>query len=245
VISPLLANIYLHYVLDVWVQAWRRAAAGDVIIVRYADDFVLGFQYRGEAERFRRDLEQRLRKFGLELHPDKTRLIEFGRFAASNRRQRGEGKPETFSFLGFTHISGRQRQSGRFCVIRLTAGKRMRAELKQIKQQLQRRMHEPVVETGKWFAERGSGYFRYMAVPGNGARLTAFRDAVIRLWKHVLCRRGQPDSGIVCARSLHAGSAGSYPSSPFRTSASPPNIQGRSRMRETRSYGSVRGASGD
>jgi group II intron reverse transcriptase/maturase len=191
VISPLLANIYLHYVLDLWVKAWRKAAAGDVMIVRYADDFVLGFQYRGEAERFRRDLEQRLRRFGLELHPDKTRLIEFGRFAASNRRQRGEGKPETFDFLGFTHLSGKQRQSGRFCVIRITTGKRMRAKLKQIKQQLQRRMHTRVAEMGKWLQGVVRGYFLYMAVPGNGRRLTAFREAVIRMWRRVLCRRSQ------------------------------------------------------
>jgi RNA-directed DNA polymerase len=189
VISPLLANIYLHYVVDLWVQAWRKAAAGDVIIVRYADDFVLGFQYRGVAERFQRELEQRLRQFGLELHPDKTRLIEFGRYAATNRRRRGEGKPETFNFLGFTHISGKQRMRGHFCVIRITTGKRMHAKLKQIKEELRQRMHHAVAETGQWLQSVIRGYFRYMAVPGNGARLSAFRRQVTRLWQHALRRR--------------------------------------------------------
>jgi group II intron reverse transcriptase/maturase len=150
VISPLLANIYLHYVFDLWVQAWRKKhARGDVIVVRYADDTVLGFQAQTEADRFLEDLRERLRKFGLELHPDKTRRIEFGRYAELNRRRRGEGKPETFDFLGFTHISGKTRKGG-FTVRRQTVGKRMRAKLQEIKQQLRRRMHDPVAQTGEW-----------------------------------------------------------------------------------------------
>ena len=142
VASPLLANIYLHYVFDLWLDKWRRQSAhGDVIAVRYADDIVLGFQNRAEAERFLKDLRERLSKFGLELHPDKTRLIEFGRFAEENRTRRGEGKPETFDFLGFTHISGKDR-NGRFSVKRMTIRKRMRAKLQGIKQQLRARMHD-------------------------------------------------------------------------------------------------------
>ena len=149
VISPMLANLYLHYVLDLWVQAWRKKVArGDVIIVRYADDAVLGFQHREEAERFLEQLRERLRKFGLELHPEKTRLIEFGRYAAERRKKRGEGKPETFNFLGFTHICGTNHKTGNFTVHRKTIGKRMAAKLKQIRAQLRQRMHE---------TERGHG----------------------------------------------------------------------------------------
>jgi RNA-directed DNA polymerase len=190
-ISPLLANVYLHYALDLWVDAWRKQARGDVIIVRYADDAVLGFENRDEAERWRRELQEQLRKVGLELHPEKTRLLEFGRFAERNRKRRGEGKPETFDFLGFTHICGQTRNTKRFQVRRETIGKRMRAKLQEIRQQLRRRMHDPVPEVGKWLRPVVLGYFNYHAIPGNGKRLLAFRDAVIRYWWQVLDRRSQ------------------------------------------------------
>src|SRR5712692_656568 len=163
VISPLLANIYLHYTFDLWVNAWRKKKAqGEVVIIRYADDTVLGFQYQADADRFLEDLRERLGKFGLELHPDKTRRIEFGRFAEENRKRRGEGKPETFDFLGFTHISGKNRL-GRFMVRRTTIRKRMRAKLRQIKQQLRERMHDPVPQTGQWLKSVVQGYFNYYA----------------------------------------------------------------------------------
>ena len=150
VVSPLLANIYLHYVFDLWVAAWRKKCArGHVIVIRYVDDTVMGFEHRDEAERFLRDLGERPRKFGLELHPDKTRLIEFGRHAARNRKQRGERKPESFDFLGFTHLCGKMRKQGRFKVLRKTASKRMRAKLRQIKQLLLVRKHDPVPHHGR------------------------------------------------------------------------------------------------
>src|SRR5713226_1235266 len=191
VISPLLANIYLHYVFDLWVGVWRRKCArGDVIVVRYADDNVLGFQYRADADRFLAEFRERLGKFGLELHPDKTRRIEFGRFAEQSRKQRGEGKPETFDFLGFTHISGKDR-NGSYAVKRKTISKRMRAKLLEIKQQLRRRMHEPVAQTGQWLRSIVQGYFNYHAVPGNTDSLSAFRYRVIRLWRTMLIHRGQ------------------------------------------------------
>jgi len=192
VISPTLANLYLHYVLDVWVQVWRKKlAAGDVIMVRYADDAVLGFQYRKDAERFLEQLRERLRKFGLELHPDKTRLIEFGRYAAEQRKKRGAGKPETFNFLGFTHICGRSRPKGYFTVYRKTMGKRMAAKLKVIQRQLQGRMHEAIGDTVKWLQAVLRGYFRYHAVPGNEERLWRFRRDVLRIWLRQLRRRSQ------------------------------------------------------
>jgi group II intron reverse transcriptase/maturase len=191
VISPLLANIYLHYVFDLWVEAWRRKCAqGDVVVVRYADDNVLGFQHQTEADRFREDLRERLRKFGLELHPDKTRRIEFGRYAEQRRKRRGEGKPETFDFLGFTHIIGTTRK-GYFTVRRKTGGKRMRAKLQQIKQELRSRMHHPVAQTGKWLKSVVQGYFNYHAVPGNLDSLGVFRERVTRLWRRTLICRGQ------------------------------------------------------
>jgi RNA-directed DNA polymerase len=191
VVSPLLANIYLHYVFDLWVDAWRKKCThGDVVVVRYADDNVLGFQYRADADRFLDEFRERLGKFGLELHPDKTRRIEFGRFAEQSRKKRGEGKPETFDFLGFTHISGKNR-NGNFAVKRHTIGKRMRGKLLDIKQQLRQRMHEPVAETGKWLRSVVQGYFNYHAVPGNTDCLRVFRWRVTRLWRQVLIRRGQ------------------------------------------------------
>jgi RNA-directed DNA polymerase len=159
VISPLLANLYLHYVLDLWVQAWRKKVAhGDVIVVRYADDAVLGFQYREEAEQFLADLQERVRKFGLELHPEKTRLLEFGRYAAERRGKRGAGKPETFNFLGFTHICGKNHATGYFMVYRKTIGKRMAAKLKKIRQQLRQRLHEKIQDTTEWLQSVVRGY---------------------------------------------------------------------------------------
>jgi hypothetical protein len=191
VISPLLANIYLHYAFDLWVNAWRKKCAhGDMIVVRYADDLVLGFQHRTEADRFLRDFRERLRKYGLELNPDKTRRIEFGRYAEQRRERRGEGKPEPFDFLGFTHISGKGR-NGNFKVRRKTIRKRMRAKLRGIKQQLRQRMHDPVAQTGEWLKSVVQGYFNYHAVPGNMDSLGIFRERVIRLWRRTLIRRSQ------------------------------------------------------
>lgn len=190
-ISPLLANVYLHYALDLWVVAWRKQALGAVIMVRYADDVVLGFENREEAERLRGELQEQLRNVGLELHPEKTRMIEFGRFAEQNRKRKGAGKPETFDFLGFTHVCGRTRTAKRFTVKRKTVGKRMRAKLQEIRQKLRQRMHDPVPKTGKWLRSVVQGYFNYHAIPGNGNRLLAFRDAVIRYWRQILGRRSQ------------------------------------------------------
>src|ERR1700739_3004256 len=188
-ISPLLCNVYLHYVFDLWVQHWRKQRAmGEVVVVRYADDSVLGFQKRWDAQRFLREWRERLQKFGLELHPDRTRLIEFGRFAAKDRKQRGEGKPETFNFLGFTHFCG-QLTNGAFIVWRITAKKRMVAKLKAIKAELQRRKHHRTTEVGAWLRKAVLGYFQYHAVPGNSIQLRIFRRRVCWLWRSVLVRR--------------------------------------------------------
>jgi len=190
-ISPLLANVYLHYVLDLWLQQWRkRVARGEVIVVRYADDFVVGFQHEADAARFRADLQQRLERFGLEVHPDKTRLLRFGRHAAANRRERGEGKPETFDFLGFTHICGQSR-SGNFLLLRRTSKKRMRAKLRAVREDLLRRRHLPVPVQGQRIAAVVRGYFAYHAVPTNIERLKSFRTQVIRSWHRALGRRSQ------------------------------------------------------
>jgi RNA-directed DNA polymerase len=190
-ISPLLANIYLHYAFDLWVEQWRgRHARGDVIVVRYADDWVAGFQYRRDADAFRRAVEQRLGQFGLQLHPDKTRLIEFGRFARQDRHRRGQGKPATFDFLGFTHCCGQSRE-GKFMVLRLTSAKRLRAKLHAVKDELRRRMHRPIAEQGQYLRAVVSGHGRYFAVPCNGARVHVFREQVARLWHRTLCRRSQ------------------------------------------------------
>jgi len=192
VASPLLANIYLHYVFDLWVQHWRKHhATGDVIVVRYADDIVMGFEERADAERCLQEWKDRLRKFGLEFHPDKTRLIEFGRHAAANRKQRGEGKPEVFDFLGFTHICGKTRKAGRFIVKRKTIRKRLSAKLSELKEELRRRWHQPVVEVGKWLRSVVQGYFNYHAVPGNMDSLNSFRAQVIWRWYRALRRRSQ------------------------------------------------------
>ena len=192
VISPVLANLYLHYVLDLWVDQWRKKQAhGDVMIVRYADDAVLGFEQREEADRFLEQLRERLQKFGLELHPEKTRLIEFGRYAAERRKRRGEGKPETFNFLGFTHICGTNHKTGNFAVHRRTNGNRMAAKLKDIRRTLRRRMHGRVSGTVKWLQQVVGGYFQYHAIPGNWARIQAFRNEVQRIWFQALRRRSQ------------------------------------------------------
>jgi RNA-directed DNA polymerase len=192
VISPLLANVYLHYVFDLWVEAWRKKVArGDVIVVRYADDLVAGFQNRADAERFLSEFRGRLVRFGLELHPDKTRLIEFGRFAVRNRKHRGQGKPETFTFLGFTHFCGNLTSSGAFNVWRITAKKRMVAKLKVIKAELQHRKHHRTSEVGAWLRKVVQGYYQYHAVPGNTGQLRVFRRRVCRLWRSVLVRRSQ------------------------------------------------------
>ena len=191
VISPLLANIYLHYCFDLWVNVWRKKwAQGEVVVVRYADDTVLGFQYRADADRFLVTLRERLSKFGLELHPDKTRRIEFGRYAEENRKRRGEGKPETFDFLGFTHICGKNSR-GWFTVRRISIRKRMRAKLRQIKLQLRQRMHDPASQTGTWLKSVVQGYFNYHAVPGNVDSLGMFRERVISYWWRTLRRRSQ------------------------------------------------------
>ncbi len=191
IVSPVLANIYLHYAFDLWVQQWRqRKAHGDLIVVRYADDFVVGFEHVEDAEQFQGELRARLGRFHLELHAEKTRLLEFGRYAAANRERRGAGKPETFDFLGFTHICGKARK-GWFVVLRQTMRKRMRAKLKAIKLELKSRMHDPIPTQGKWLASVLRGHYQYYAVPRNYQALWTFRYRVIRLWKRALKRRSQ------------------------------------------------------
>jgi hypothetical protein len=190
--SPLLANIYLHYAFDLWVQAWRRTRAhGDIIVVRFADDIVLGFQARSDAERFRTELIERLRKFRLELPPEKTRLLEFGPHAAANRKRLGQGKPETFSFLGCTHICGKKRSNGRFTVLRQTMRKRLQAKLSAVKAELKRRTHEPIPEVGSWLRSVVGGHIRYYGVPMNSPALQLFRFQVGWLWHGALSRRSQ------------------------------------------------------
>lgn len=192
VASPLLANVYLHYVFDLWVRRWRRrAATGDMIVVRYADDIVLGFEHRADAERFLHEWQDRMRSFGLELHPDKTRLIEFGRHAAEQRKRRGEGKPDTFDFLGFTHICGTTRKTGRFIVKRQTIRKRLSAKLQALKAELRHRWHTPVPQLGQWLRSVVQGWFNYHAVPGNMDSLNVFRSQVLRHWFRALRRRSQ------------------------------------------------------
>jgi group II intron reverse transcriptase/maturase len=192
VASPLLANIYLHYVFDLWVSQWREKwAQGDMIVVRYADDAVLGFEHREDAEAFLEQLRERMRKFGLELHPEKTRLIEFGRYAEDNRKKRGEGKPETFDFLGFTHMCGKSRKSGQFVVKRHTAKKRLRNKLREVRQKLLKDRHERVLVIGEWLRSVVRGYFNYHAVPGNFAALRTFHEQVARAWLTALRRRSQ------------------------------------------------------
>src|ERR1700756_1404976 len=190
--SPLLANIYLHYVFDLWIQAWRRKRAhGDVIVVRFADDIVVGFQGKADAEQFRVELTERMKKFHLELHPEKTRLLEFGPHAIDQRQWRGEGKPETFNFLGFTHICVKKKSNGRFTVLRQTIRKRLQTKLNEVKAELQRRMHEPIPEQGKWLQAVVRGHIRYYGVPQNHNALWIFRFQVGRLWHRALSRRSQ------------------------------------------------------
>jgi RNA-directed DNA polymerase len=191
VISPLLANVYLHYVFDLWIEVWRqKVASGEVVVVRYADDLVVGFQHRNDAERFLAEFKERLASFALELHPDKTRLIEFGRFAQVNRQRRGEGKAATFTFLGFTHYCATN-SKGYFVVGRTTQPKRMQATLRKIKAVLRERMHERVNVVVQWLKRVVEGYYRYHAVPGNTATLGRFRDRLCDLWRSMLGRRSQ------------------------------------------------------
>jgi group II intron reverse transcriptase/maturase len=190
--SPLLANLYLHYVFDLWVQAWRRKQArGDMVVVRFADDIVLGFQNKSDAERFWQELAERLGKFRLELHPEKTRLLEFGPVAAENRKRCGQGKPETFDFLGFTHICAKKRSNGRFTVLRQTIRKRLQAKLSEVKAELRRRMHDPIPAVGAWLRSVVGGHLRYYGVPMNVPALHRFRFQVGWLWHRVLSRRSQ------------------------------------------------------
>jgi RNA-directed DNA polymerase len=190
-ISPLAANLYMHYVFDLWAQRWRRTEArGDMVIVRYLDDFIVGFQIRKDADRFLNALRERLGQFGLTLHPDKTRLLEFGRYAAQNREERGQGKPETFQFLGFVHSCGRTGK-GEFTVHRHTAADRLRAKLKDVKAELRQRRHDPVPEVGLWLGSVVRGHCQYYGIPGNWRAIRRFRDEVSRHWHRALSRRSQ------------------------------------------------------
>ena len=198
-VSPLLSNVYLHYVFDLWADQWRRRhARGDVILSRFADDYVAGFEHREDAERFLADLRDRFAQFGLALHPEKTRLIEFGRSAAENRARRGDRKPETFEFLGLTHMCAKTR-NGRFKLKRVTSKKKMRAKLQSVKTEMRRRWHHSIPEQGRWLASVLAGHYRYYAVPDNIRALQAFREAVIRLWLKALRRRSQRSRDTVGA----------------------------------------------
>jgi RNA-directed DNA polymerase len=190
-VSPLLSNVFLHYAFDLWADQWRRRnSRGDVVLVRFADDYVAGFERREDAERFLADLRGRFAEFGLVLHPEKTRLIEFGRFAAQNRERRGLRKPDTFDFLGFTHICAKDRH-GRFKLKRVTSKKKTRAKLKAVKAEMRRRMHHPIPEQGRWLARVLQGHYNYYAVPDNSEALRGFREQVIRHWRKALKRRSQ------------------------------------------------------
>lgn len=194
VASPLLANVYLHYVFDLWAQQWRRReATGNVIFVRYADDIVAGFEHEADARRFWDAMRARFEQFGLELHGEKTRLLEFGRHAATRRQRRGLGRPETFTFLGFTFICGRSLR-GAFLLLRRTRSDRMRATLRDIKEQLRARMHVPIPEQGRWLGRVVAGFFAYHAVPTNSAALGRLRSGVTGLWRRALKARSQRDS---------------------------------------------------
>jgi len=192
VISPLLSNVFLHYVFDLWIDWWRKDRChGDVVVARYADDFVIGFESHAEATACLEELHARFAKFGLKLHEEKTRLIEFGRYAIERRTKSGEGTPETFDFLGFTHKCGKTRKHGWFTIHRHSVSKRMRATLQKIKASLQKRMHRPLGETARWLRRVVQGWLNYHAVPGNGNRIGRFVDEVIRLWLQVIRRRSQ------------------------------------------------------
>jgi RNA-directed DNA polymerase len=200
-ISPLAANLYMHYVFDRWAQRWRRTVArGDVVIVRYVDDFIVGFQHREDADQFLNSLRERLGRFSLTLHPDKTRLLEFGRFAARNRQRRGEGKPETFQFLGFVHACGRT-QRGWFMVHRHTVGSRQRDKLKEVSADLRHRWHAPIPEIGRWLGSVVRGHCQYYGIAGNSHAIKRFRDEVCRLWRRALSRRSQ--KGQVSWERMH------------------------------------------
>lgn len=232
-ISPLLSNVYLHYVFNLWAARWRRREArGDMVIVRYADDIVVGFQHEADARRFHIELKTRVGQFALELHAEKTRLLRFGKLAAIQRRERGQSKPETFDFLGFTHICGKSKV-GRFVLFRHTSRKRMQRRLSAIRKELVARRHLPIPKQGKWIRQVVAGYFAYHAIPTNSARLQAFRNEVVRGWRHALKRRSQrgyiarsrierlADRWIPRARVLHP-----WPDERFDASA-----RGRSRVR--------------
>ena len=232
-ISPLLANLYLHYVLDLWAEQWRKTRAqGDMIIVRYADDFVVGFQHESDAGRFLEELRERFRQFNLELHADKTRVIEFGRFAAERRERRGNGKPPTFNFVGFTHICGKTRK-GWFVVLRQTITKRMRAKLVNLKEALRRSMHLPVPEVGRWLNQVLRGHYQYYGVPRNYRALELFRDHVRQLWHRALNRRSQ--KGRINEAAMNRIAASWLPKpricQPYPDVRLAVNIQGKSRMR--------------
>ena len=201
VISPLFSNIYLHYVLDEWVSNWRKKQArGEVIIVRYADDYVMGFQHRGEAERFLSESKERFAYYGLEIHSEKTRLIEFGRFAEENRKRRGLGKPETFDFLKFTHICARTRRNNCFTIRRKTIAKRLQRKLKEVRKEIMRRRHEPVPVQGKWLRSVVQGHLNFFGVPGNQDAVDSFRTQVCRAWLFALRRRSQKGRGLTWER---------------------------------------------
>ena len=243
-ISPLLANLYLHYVFDLWAHRWRRQQArGDVVIVRFADDFVVGFEHQSDAGQFLTALRERFARFGLALHPDKTRLIEFGRHADRNRRARGVGKPETFHFLGFTHICGKTRQ-GWFTVRRQTMRRRWQAKLQAVAAVLWRRLHDPVPEVGAYLGAVVRGHVRYYGVPMNAPALRAFRWAIGRLWYHVLRRRSQR-SRLTWARMARLIARWLPPAvvcHPYPLVRFGVVTQGKSRMRQLRTSGSVEGA---
>ena len=246
-VSPLLSNVFLHYVFDLWADQWRRRhARGDVVLVRFADDYVAGFEHREDAERFLADLRDRFAQFGLELHPDKTRLIEFGRYAAERRQARGDRKPETFEFLGFTHICAKDRH-GRFKLKRVTSKKKMRAKLRAVKTEMRRRMHHPIPEQGRWLASVLRGHYRYYAVPDNSEALRGFRRRVIRHWRRALSRRSQ--KGRITWERAYRLAARWLPQ-PRILHPWPDRALRRQNPREepsalTRTLGSVRGAAGN
>ncbi|MBP6952020.1 MAG: hypothetical protein KBD36_02660 [Alphaproteobacteria bacterium] len=203
VISPLLSNIFLHYAFDLWIQQWRtKRKGGDIIVTRWADDFVVGFQNLGVAKQFLTELQARFKKFSLMLHPEKTRLIEFGPFAINNRSKRGLGRPESFNFLGFTHIVGKKASNGMFAVIRRSNKKRLRAKLQEVKVELRKRMHDPIPKVGKWLRSVVGGYNRYFGVPTNQNSLYLFRFQIGRYWHHALKRRGQKKSTLTWERMV-------------------------------------------
>jgi retron-type reverse transcriptase len=203
VISPLLSNIFLHYAFDLWIQQWRtKRKGGDIIVTRWADDFVVGFQNLGVAKQFLTELQTRFQKFSLTLHPEKTRLIEFGPFAINNRIKRGLGRPESFNFLGFTHIVGKKAGNGMFAVIRRSHKKRLRAKLQEVKVELRKRMHDPIPKVGEWLRSVVGGYNRYFGVPTNQNSLYLFRFQIGRYWHHALKRRGQKKSTLTWERMV-------------------------------------------